>query len=122
MLEEPEPILWGGELILRDSKPVGYTTSGSYGHTVGSAIAMGYVNHSTEVTPEFIRRAGIASLQRGETFYTHNLGIPELREALAEYLSRLHRPTTDQDIAVTTSGVVELPLSLPFAPFPLQGG
>src|SRR5439155_9697970 len=54
VLEEPEPILWGGELILRDSKPVGYTTSGSYGHTVGSAIAMGYVNHSTEVTPEFI--------------------------------------------------------------------
>src|SRR5207249_9665038 len=54
VLEDPEPILWGGELILRDGNPVGYTTSGSYGHTVGGAIAMGYVNHSTEVTPEFI--------------------------------------------------------------------
>ena len=47
-------MLWGGELIYRNSKPVGYTTSGSYGHTVGGAIAMGYVNHSTELTPEFI--------------------------------------------------------------------
>src|SRR2546427_2977110 len=54
VLEDAEPILWGGELIHRDGKPVGYTTSGSYGHTVGGAIAMGYVNHSTEVTTEFI--------------------------------------------------------------------
>jgi len=54
VLEDPEPILWGGELILRDGRPVGYTTSGSYGHTIGSAIAMGYVNHSTDVTPGFI--------------------------------------------------------------------
>ena len=28
-----------------------------------------------ELTPEFIRRAGIASLEAGETFYTHNFGI-----------------------------------------------
>jgi 4-methylaminobutanoate oxidase (formaldehyde-forming) len=55
VLEDPEPILWGGELIHRDGKPVGYTTSGSYGHAVGGAIAMGYVNHEREVTPDFIR-------------------------------------------------------------------
>src|SRR5439155_22480588 len=54
VLEDPEPILWGGELILRDGRPVGYTTSGSYGHTIGSAIAMVYVNHSAQVTAEFI--------------------------------------------------------------------
>src|SRR5204863_8602674 len=34
VLEDPEPVLWGAELIYRDGKPVGYTTSGSYGHTV----------------------------------------------------------------------------------------
>src|SRR5437870_2832130 len=42
ILGNPEPMLWGGELIYRDSEPVGYTTSGSYGHTVGGAIATGY--------------------------------------------------------------------------------
>ena len=36
-----------------------------------------------EVTPAFIRQAGIDALNAGETFYTHNLGIPELREAIA---------------------------------------
>src|SRR5437773_2012895 len=41
VLEDPEPMLWGSELITRDGKSAGYTTSGSYGHTVGAAIAMG---------------------------------------------------------------------------------
>src|ERR1700722_18724700 len=34
-----------------------------------------------EVTPKFIRDAGIASIERGDTFYTQNFGIPELRDA-----------------------------------------
>jgi sarcosine dehydrogenase len=55
LLEDSEPVLWGGEPIYRDGSPVGYTTSGSYGHTVGRAIAMGYVNHAAGATPEFIR-------------------------------------------------------------------
>jgi sarcosine dehydrogenase len=54
VLEDPEPVLWGGEPILRDGMPVGYTASGSYGHTVGGAIGMGYVNHTQGFTPEFI--------------------------------------------------------------------
>ncbi len=55
VLQDPEPMLWGSELIYRDGKPVGYTTSGSYGHSVGGAIAMGYVNHAEPITPEFIQ-------------------------------------------------------------------
>ena len=44
-----------------------------------------------EVTPQFIRDAATEALARGETFYTHNYGLPALREALAQYVSRLHR-------------------------------
>jgi len=69
-----------------------------------------------EITPEFIRRAGIEALERGETFYTQNLGIPPLREALATYVSRLHRPVQDtaisaDNIAVTSSGMSALMLT-----------
>ena len=42
-----------------------------------------------EQTPQFIRRAGMASLEAGETFYTHNFGLIELRTALANYISAL---------------------------------
>ena len=40
---DPETVLWGGELIVRDGKPAGHLTSAAYGHTLGSAVAMGYL-------------------------------------------------------------------------------
>ena len=58
-----------------------------------------------QVTPDFICQEAIASLQAGETFYTHNLGIPELRQALATYSSRLHQACSPDQIAVTNSGM-----------------
>jgi len=63
-----------------------------------------------EVTPEFIRRAAIEALEAGDTFYTQNLGIPELRQTLADYVSRLHRPIGPESIAVTNSGMSALML------------
>lgn len=55
VLQDPEPMLWGSELIYRDGKPVGYTTSGSYGHSVGGGIAMGYVNCADGVTSDYLK-------------------------------------------------------------------
>ena len=65
-----------------------------------------------EITPAFIRDEAAASLARGETFYTHNFGIPELRQAIAAYVSRLHRSTDAETIAVTASGMSALMLSV----------
>ena len=52
-----------------------------------------WFGESDEVTPDFIRQAAMDSLQSGETFYSHNLGMPELREAIATYMNSLHGPT-----------------------------
>ncbi len=46
VLDDPEPLLWGGEALLRDGRPVGDLTSAAYGHTVGAAVAMGYVRRA----------------------------------------------------------------------------
>ncbi len=43
VLEDAEPVLWGGEALLRDGRPVGDLTSAAYGHTVGAAVGLGYV-------------------------------------------------------------------------------
>ena len=64
-----------------------------------------------EVTPGYIRDTAIAALAAGETFYTLNFGIPELRGALATYLSRLHQPIGTGRIAVTASGMSALMLA-----------
>ena len=65
-----------------------------------------------EVTPAFIRDAAAQSLARGETFYSQNFGIPELREAIGAYVSRLHRPTSAGQVAVTASGMSALMLTV----------
>lgn len=64
-VEDPEVCLWGGEIILRDDKVVGYTTSGSYAHTLGRGIAMGYVRHVDGVDATFLK-GGAYALQVGD--------------------------------------------------------
>ena len=63
-----------------------------------------------QVTPDFIREAAKQALDAGATFYTQNLGIPPLREAIARYVSTLHRPIDANHVAVTSSGVSALML------------
>ena len=69
-----------------------------------------WVGEPDEPTPEFIRKAGIASIEAGELFYSSNYGIAELREALAAYLTRLHRTTAPGEVVVTSAGVNALML------------
>lgn len=53
-LEDGEHLLYHDEPIWRNGKLVGRTTSGMFGHTLGCAVAMGYVTHEEGVTAEFI--------------------------------------------------------------------
>ena len=71
-----------------------------------------WFGESDEVTPDFIRQAAIESLQRGETFYSHNLGLPELRAAIASYMGALHGPIDPARLAVTSGGVNALMLAV----------
>ena len=71
-----------------------------------------WFGESDEVTPDFIRQAAIESLQQGETFYSHNLGLPELREAVAAYCSNLHPAIGSDRIAITSGGVNALMLAV----------
>ena len=67
-----------------------------------------WFGESDEVTPEPVRRAAAESLLRGETFYSHNLGLAELREALRAYTAGLHVDPGPDRIVVTSSGVTAL--------------
>ena len=64
-------------------------------------------------TPEFIAAAATAALRAGHTFYTDKAGLPGLRAAIAEYLSRRHaRPVAAERILVTSSGMTALMLTV----------
>ena len=72
-----------------------------------------WFGESDEVSPEFIRQAAIDSLQSGETFYAHNLGLPVLREAISLEMQQRHGAGIGVDrIAVTSGGVNALMLAM----------
>src|SRR5215212_1983939 len=58
------------------------------------------------VTPDFVREAAGKALQAGETFYTWQRGLPELRAALSAYTERLYGIKCGPErISVTTGGM-----------------
>lgn len=64
-------------------------------------------------TPAFICDAATEALRRGETFYTHKRGIPELRQALVDYHRTLYGVTlADDRIAITSSGMNAMMLAM----------
>jgi len=64
-------------------------------------------------TPAFITEAATRSLAAGETFYTWQRGIPELREALARYHARHYgRPFSPEEFFVTGSGMQAIQIAL----------
>ncbi len=70
-----------------------------------------WVGESDQPTPAFIREATAKALMDGRTYYTHNLGRPDLREALCGYLTRLHdTPIGVERLAIASSGVNALML------------
>ena len=71
-----------------------------------------WFGESDEVTPLPIREAAKRSIDAGETFYAHNLGLPELREAIAGYTATLHPAVGAARIAVTSSGVSGLMIAM----------
>jgi aspartate/methionine/tyrosine aminotransferase len=64
-------------------------------------------------TPPFIAEAATRALAAGETFYTRQRGIPELREALARYHSWLYgREFSSDEFFVTGSGMQAIQIAL----------
>ncbi len=74
-----------------------------------------WFGESDEVTHPAVIEAACQSLKAGETFYTANLGLLELREGVAAYMARLHgssrNPISVNRIAITSGGVSGLMLA-----------
>lgn len=66
------------------------------------------------VTPWHVREAGIYSLEEGSTHYTSNSGMPELREAISDYLNRRFsiNYNPEEEVLVTVGGSEGIDLAL----------
>jgi 4-methylaminobutanoate oxidase (formaldehyde-forming) len=43
VLDDPNVMMWGGELVLRDGDAVGQVTSAAWGHTLGACVGLAYI-------------------------------------------------------------------------------
>src|SRR5258708_7365380 len=82
--------------------------------TMDNVISLG-IGEPDFVSPPRIVQSGVTSLQRGETHYTSNSGILELRHGLADYIARLYGihydPETELLITVGVSEALYLALT-----------
>lgn len=93
-------------------KPSGIRKFFDIAATMKDVISLG-IGEPDFTTPEPILQAGIQSLQRGETHYTSNLGILELRRALAVHLEKKYgvHYNPDTEIVITVGGSEALNLA-----------
>lgn len=90
----------------------GIVAAMNHGRTKPGLIPL-WAGEGDRPTPDFIRGAAIAALSAGETFYTWQRGIPELREALARYHARhFGRVFEPGEFLVTGSGMQAIQLVL----------
>ena len=74
---------------MRDVATSGIVEVFNYGRGQQGLIPL-WVGEGDLPTPPFISEAAKASLDRGETFYTWQNGVPELREAIAAYMTQVY--------------------------------
>jgi glycine cleavage system aminomethyltransferase T/glycine/D-amino acid oxidase-like deaminating enzyme len=91
---EPDVMLWGGELVLRDGVAVGQVTSGAWGETLGACVGLAYVRHPDgEVLTADLVRAGEYQVNVGGQLYPAVVGLrppfdPAGDRVRGRYLSR----------------------------------
>ena len=89
---------------LKDIKPSGIRKFFDLLTDMGDVTAL-TVGQPDFVTPWHIREAAIVSLERGQTYYTSNSGLPELRRQVAAYMNRrFELDYKAEEVLVTVGG------------------
>ncbi|GIP17038.1 aminotransferase [Paenibacillus montaniterrae] len=99
--------------LVREIKPSGIRRFFDLVSTRKDVITLG-VGEPDFVTPRHVREAAIMSLDRGKTQYTSNAGMPELREAICNYLYNSFQLQYDaaNEVIVTIGGSEAIDLAL----------
>jgi glycine cleavage system aminomethyltransferase T/glycine/D-amino acid oxidase-like deaminating enzyme len=58
LLDDADPLLHGGEPLLRDGAWVGYLRAGDFGHTLGRGVGLAVVEHDEGVTSDWLAEGG----------------------------------------------------------------
>ena len=88
VVEDPDPMLWGGELVLRNGTPVGQVTSAAWGETLGSCVGLGYVADPAGVTSRDWVKEGSYEVNVGGSVHAVRVGLRPPYDPDGERLER----------------------------------
>jgi aspartate/methionine/tyrosine aminotransferase len=96
----------------REAPASGIVDIMNYGRSRDGIMAL-WAGEGDLSTPGFIAEAAAQALAAGETFYTWQRGIPELREALAQYHEKqFGRAFSAEEFFITGSGMQAIQIGL----------
>ena len=74
-VDDPDAVLWGGELLLRDGEPRGFVTSAAYSSVLGGFVAMAYVEPDVEVADAEYVRSGTYQVDAAGAVHAVTVGL-----------------------------------------------
>jgi aspartate/methionine/tyrosine aminotransferase len=84
----------------------------NYGRAKAGVMPL-WVGEGDLPTPDFIAGRAKQALDQGETFYTWQRGLPDLRDAIARYMGRVYgRPFTRDRFFVTGGGMQAIQIAM----------
>jgi aspartate/methionine/tyrosine aminotransferase len=114
----PDDVIAAIRAEARAAPPSGIVEVFHYGRNREGIISL-WVGEGDLATPAFIHEAATQSFAAGETFYTNQRGLPELREAIARYLANVYAPGTQtrglcapERFSITIGGMHALQIAL----------
>jgi aspartate/methionine/tyrosine aminotransferase len=112
MSSSPSPLLAGLRADAREAPESGIVEAMNYGRRRGGVMGL-WAGEGDLPTPDFISQEAARAVAAGETFYTWQRGLPELRRALANYHTRLYgRGFDPEEFYVTGSGMQAIQTAL----------
>lgn len=114
-LPPDHPLIAAVRAHVRDLPESGIVEVMNYGRDRAGMIPL-WAGEGDVPTPAFICEAAARGLHAGETFYTWQRGIPELRDAIARYIARLYDvPCAPERFFVTGSGMQAIQIAFAMA-------
>ncbi len=77
LVGDPEPLMFHGELVHRNGRPVGYVRAASYGFTLGGAVGLAMIEPEEPVTSEYLE-GGVWEVEIVDRLYPATVSIRPL--------------------------------------------
>ena len=67
-IDDPAPLLHGGEGVYKDGNWVGYVQAGGFGHTLGTSVGLATVDNADGVTADWLASGGFEAVINGVSY------------------------------------------------------